>query len=113
MAQTQSLFHDVPLAPPDPILGVTDAFNADQNPKKVNLGVGVYQDGQGKIPVLRTVHEAEKRWVELETSKAYLPIDEDGLLFIGLRGQAKVSTRWQTLAARGWRYLSHTFNFKL
>jgi len=75
MAQTHSLFQDVPLAPPDPILGVTDAFNADQNPKKVNLGVGVYQDGQGKIPVLRTVHEAEKRWVELETSKAYLPID--------------------------------------
>ena len=75
MAQIQSPFHDVPLAPPDPILGVTDAFNADQNPKKVNLGVGVYQDGQGKIPVLRTVHEAEKRWVELETSKAYLPID--------------------------------------
>ena len=71
MAQTQSPFQNVPLAPPDPILGVTDAFNADQNPKKVNLGVGVYQDGQGKIPVLRTVHEAEKRWLELETSEPF------------------------------------------
>jgi aromatic-amino-acid transaminase len=70
-----SLFQAIPLAPPDPILGVTDAFNADTNAKKVNLGVGVYQDGQGRIPVLRSVHEAEKRWLELENSKAYLPID--------------------------------------
>jgi aromatic-amino-acid transaminase len=75
MAQSISPFQDVPLAPPDPILGITDAFNADTNPKKVNLGVGVYQDGQGKIPVLKVVREAEKRWFELENSKAYLPID--------------------------------------
>lgn len=75
MSQAQSLFHAIPLAPPDPILGVTDAFNADTNPKKVNLGVGVYQDGQGRIPVLRSVRDAEKRWFETENSKAYLPID--------------------------------------
>jgi aromatic-amino-acid transaminase len=70
-----SPFHDVPLAPPDPILGITDAFVADKNPKKVNLGVGVYQDGQGRIPVLGAVRDAEKRWLEAENSKAYLPID--------------------------------------
>jgi len=75
MSTSQSFFRDIPLAPPDPILGITDAFAADTNPKKVNLGVGVYQDGQGRIPVLRTVREAEKRWLELENSKAYLPID--------------------------------------
>lgn len=72
---SQSPFHNVPLAPPDPILGLTDAFNADTNPKKVNLGVGVYQDAQGKVPVLKVVREAEKRWYESESSKAYLPID--------------------------------------
>jgi aromatic-amino-acid transaminase len=75
MSTSHSFFRDIPLAPPDPILGITDAFAADTNPKKVNLGVGVYQDGQGRIPVLRTVREAEKRWLELENSKAYLPID--------------------------------------
>ncbi len=70
-----SPFSDVPLAPPDPILGLTDAFVADKNPSKVNLGVGVYQDATGKVPVLRVVREAEKLWYEKEDSKAYLPID--------------------------------------
>ena len=70
-----SPFSDVPLAPADPILGLTDAFNADSNPNKVNLGVGVYQDGNGKVPVLKVVREAERLWHEKEDSKAYLPID--------------------------------------
>ena len=47
-----SPFAEVPAAPPDPILGLTEAFNADANPNKVNLGVGVYQDAGGKVPVL-------------------------------------------------------------
>ena len=47
-----SIFESVPMAPRDPILGLTEAFNADQNPKKVTLGVGVYQDATGKLPVL-------------------------------------------------------------
>lgn len=72
---TQSPFSDVPLAPADPILGLTEAFVADQNPKKVNLGVGVYQDGAGKVPVLAVVREAEKIWYDKEDSKSYLPID--------------------------------------
>lgn len=72
---THSPFSDVTLAPADPILGLTDAFQADKNPSKVNLGVGVYQDGKGKVPVLSVVRDAEKRWYEKEDSKSYLPID--------------------------------------
>jgi aromatic-amino-acid transaminase len=72
---TYSPFSDVTLAPADPILGLTEAFVADKNPNKVNLGVGVYQDGNGKVPVLSVVREAERRWYEKEDSKAYLPID--------------------------------------
>ncbi|HTV23374.1 MAG TPA: amino acid aminotransferase [Polyangiaceae bacterium] len=72
---THSPFSDVTLAPADPILGLTEAFVADKNPNKVNLGVGVYQDGKGKVPVLSVVREAERRWYEKEDSKAYLPID--------------------------------------
>jgi len=72
---THTPFSDVTLAPADPILGLTEAFVADKNPNKVNLGVGVYQDGKGKVPVLSVVREAERRWYEKEDSKAYLPID--------------------------------------
>src|SRR5882724_3103328 len=72
---SRSPFAEVPLAPADPILGLTEAFQSDQNPKKVNLGVGVYQDGSGKVPVLSVVREAEQLWFAKEDSKAYLPID--------------------------------------
>jgi len=72
---SQSPFSAVTLAPADPILGLTEAFVADKNPKKVNLGVGVYQDGAGKVPVLSVVREAEKIWFDKEESKSYLPID--------------------------------------
>ena len=70
-----SPFSEIPLAPADPILGLTEAFVADKNPKKVNLGVGVYQDGSGKVPVLSVVREAERLWFDKEDSKSYLPID--------------------------------------
>jgi aromatic-amino-acid transaminase len=72
---TKSPFADVSLAPADPILGLTEAFLADKNPKKVNLGVGVYQDGSGKVPVLSVVREAEKLWYDKEDSKSYIAID--------------------------------------
>ncbi len=75
MAMTSSPFAEVPLAPADPILGLTEAFVSDKNPQKVNLGVGVYQDGAGKVPVLSVVREAERLWYEREDSKSYLPID--------------------------------------
>ncbi|MBM3494016.1 MAG: aminotransferase class I/II-fold pyridoxal phosphate-dependent enzyme, partial [Armatimonadetes bacterium] len=70
-----SPFSDVPLAPPDPILGITEAYLADPNPGKVNLGVGVYLDEGGKVPILRCVAEAQRRWIAREDSKGYLPID--------------------------------------
>lgn len=70
-----SPFAHIAAAPPDPILGLTEAFNADPNPNKVNLGVGVYQNADGKVPVLEAYREAEKRWLAAETTKAYLPID--------------------------------------
>src|SRR5579871_5621845 len=72
---SETPFAEIPTAPPDPILGLTAAFLADTNPNKVNLGVGVYQNAQGKVPILKAVHEAEKQWLEKEDSKTYLPID--------------------------------------
>jgi aromatic-amino-acid transaminase len=72
---SKSPFAHVEQAPPDPIIGLTEAFNADTNPQKVNLGVGVYQDASGKVPVLNVVREAESRWFNAENTKAYLPID--------------------------------------
>jgi aromatic-amino-acid transaminase len=70
-----SLFSSVELAPRDPILGMTEAFNADPNPAKVNLGVGVYFDENGKLPILRCVLAAEKQLAEAPKPKGYLPID--------------------------------------
>jgi aromatic-amino-acid transaminase len=70
-----SIFAQVASAPPDPILGLTEAFNADTHPNKVNLGVGVYQNEDGKVPVLRAYREAEQRWLASESTKSYLPID--------------------------------------
>jgi aromatic-amino-acid transaminase len=63
------------MAPRDPILGVTEMFNADTNPRKVNLGVGVYYDDEGKVPVLECVRRAERRLSEIPLPRNYLPID--------------------------------------
>ena len=63
------------MAPRDPILGLTEAFNADRNPKKINLGVGVYYDDNGKVPLLECVRRAEKLLFEQGTPRNYLPID--------------------------------------
>ena len=71
------MFEKVQIAPPDPILGLTEMFKADPNPDKINLSVGVYQDASGKTPVLDTVKEAEKRILEQEKSKGYLPMTGD------------------------------------
>jgi len=65
----------VPMAPADPILGVTEAFVADQNPRKVNLGVGVYTDDNGKIPLLECVRHAESERLKSAPARGYLPID--------------------------------------
>ena len=65
----------VPMAPADPILGVTEAFVADKNPSKVNLGVGVYTDDNGKIPLLECVRRAEELRMRTSPHRGYLPID--------------------------------------
>ena len=70
-----SLFGGLEMAPRDPILGVTEAFVADPNPRKVNLGVGVYNDDSGKLPLLDCVKRVEKQLTEKAASRGYLPID--------------------------------------
>jgi aspartate/tyrosine/aromatic aminotransferase len=74
-SKTAHRFADIATAPPDAILGLTEAFVADSNPNKMNLAVGVYKDASGQTPVLRCVKEAEQRLVDDEPTKGYLPID--------------------------------------
>jgi aromatic-amino-acid transaminase len=69
------LLASVPMAPSDPILGVTEAFVADPNPRKVNLGVGVYYDDAGRIPLLECVRHAESERLKSSPHRGYLPID--------------------------------------
>ena len=103
-----SLFAAVEMAPRDPILGLNEQFNADPNPAKVNLGVGVYFDDEGKLPVLRCVAAAEKQLLESSKPKGYLPIDGlaaydkavQGLVF-GAASQAVVGGRVATIQALG------------
>ncbi|MCC6679953.1 MAG: aspartate/tyrosine/aromatic aminotransferase [Phycisphaeraceae bacterium] len=71
------MFATIEAAPPDPILGLTEAFKADSRPNKINLGVGVYLDETGKTPLLDTVRQAEQRMAAAATNKSYLPIDGD------------------------------------
>ena len=105
---TASPFANVELAPRDPILGLTEAFVADTNPSKVNLGVGVYNDDTGKLPLLRCVQVAERQVTEKSLSKGYLPID--GLsaydravqsLVFGANAQATKDGRIATIQALG------------
>ncbi len=67
-------FDRIEAAPADPILGLTDAFRKDPNPNKINLGVGVYKTEEGVTPVLDCVKAAEKKILDEETTKSYLPI---------------------------------------
>jgi aspartate/tyrosine/aromatic aminotransferase len=69
------MFDKLTPAPPDAILGLTEAFKKDTNPKKINLGVGVYKDAQGRTPVLASVKRAEERLLQDEATKSYLEID--------------------------------------
>ena len=85
------MFETIKPAPPDAILGLTEAFQKDPNPRKINLGVGVYKDGRGQTPVLASVKEAEKRLLSSEATKSYLPID----------GLAAYATACQELAFGG------------
>ena len=66
------MFESVVALPADPLLGIMVAYNADTNPKKVDLGVGVYRDDSGNTPVFASVKAAERRYLEQQTTKAYI-----------------------------------------
>ena len=70
------MFEQVAMAPPDAILGLTEAFVADSNPNKMNLSVGVYKDASGLTPVLQSVKEAERRLIESEPRVVLIQTDE-------------------------------------
>ena len=72
---TAALFSSVEMAPRDPILGITEAYVADKNPNKVNLGVGVYYDDNGKVPLLKCVQKAEALMIAQAAPRNYVPID--------------------------------------
>jgi aromatic-amino-acid transaminase len=103
-----SLLTTVELAPKDPILGVTETYVADKNPKKVNLGVGVYTDENGKVPLLECVRRAERDLADKAAPRGYLPIDGiaaydkavQGLLF-GADSEIVQSGRAVTVQALG------------
>jgi aromatic-amino-acid transaminase len=103
-----SLLATVEMAPKDPILGVTETYNADPRPEKVNLGVGVYTDDSGKVPVLECVRRAEQQLAARARPRNYLPIDGlqaydravQGLLF-GAQHEALRSGRIATVQALG------------
>jgi aromatic-amino-acid transaminase len=103
-----SPFTSVPMAARDPILGLTDAFAADTRPAKVNLGVGVYYDDAGRIPLLESVRQAEARLNAAGAARGYLPIDGlaaynravQGLLF-GASAPLLIEQRVVTVQALG------------
>ncbi len=103
-----SLLAGVEMAPRDPILGLTEAFNADKNPAKVNLGVGIYYDDGGKVPLLECVRRAERQLADNLPPRSYLPIE--GLaaydkavqeLVFGVGSPAVVGKRIVTVQALG------------
>ena len=103
-----SLFSAVEMAPRDPILGLNEQFAADQNPAKVNLGVGVYFDENGKLPLLDCVQAAERALMETPKPRGYLPIDgiaayDDGVkkLVFGADSEPYQSGRIATVQGLG------------
>jgi len=68
------MFDAIETAPPDAILGLTEAFKKDPRPGKINLGVGIYKNAEDKTPVFDSVKQAEQRILAAETTKNYMPI---------------------------------------
>lgn len=68
------MFSQLDMAPPDAILGLTEAFKQDPRADKINLGVGIYKDAQGNTPVLQCVKQAERQLLDREKTKSYLAI---------------------------------------
>jgi aromatic-amino-acid transaminase len=103
-----SVFSDVALAPRDPILGLNEAFAADTRPNRLNLGVGVYYDDEGRLPLLECVRLAEQKRLQSPSPRGYLPIE--GLaaydaqvqhLLLGADSEAVRSGRCVTAEALG------------
>ena len=94
-----SHFHSIVRVPGDPILGLMDAYRADRNPAKLDLGVGVYKDAQGLTPIPRAVKLAEQRLVESETTKSYIGGHGDPL-FASLLSQLVLGADSPLLAER-------------
>ena len=103
-----SMFSAVAMAPRDPILGLNEPFAADTSPHKVNLGVGVYYDDEGKLPLLACVRQAEQQMNASPKARGYLPIDGiaaydqavKGLVF-GATSEPVTSGRVATVQALG------------
>ena len=114
-----SFFERVPLAPSDPILGLTVAFHRDPRKHKINLGVGLYRTEDLTTPVLSCVKSAEAALLELEKSKEYLPIDGDhhyletmgGIVFgSGIwKGEKERIASFQTVGGTGALKVGGTF----
>ncbi|MDW5417028.1 amino acid aminotransferase [Iodobacter sp. CM08] len=105
---TSSIFAAVEMAPRDPILGLNEAFNADKRAGKVNLGVGVYYDDNGKIPLLAAVKAAEKNRMDAQPPRGYQAIEGLGLynqavqnLVFGATSELVTSGRVVTAEALG------------
>ncbi len=103
-----SLFSAVAMAPRDPILGLNEQYAADPNPNKVNLGVGVYFDDNGKLPLLACVQAAEKTLMDTPSARGYLPIDGIAAydnavkaLVFGANSEPVTSARIATVQALG------------
>src|SRR5690606_17280766 len=94
-----SLFASVELAPRDPILGLNEQFNADTRAGKTNLGVGVYYDDAGRIPLLQCVRKAEAARIEAAAARGYLPID--GIPGYNKGAQALLLGKDSSVAAEG------------
>ena len=102
------MWQNIEAAPADSILGLTEAFKNDPSTKKVNLGVGVYKDEEGRTPILKCVKAAEKILLEQEGTKSYLPISGDPVyavevqkLLFGESGDVITSGRAVTAHAPG------------
>lgn len=102
------MWKEIEAAPADAILGLTEAFKKDENPKKVNLGVGVYKDDQGATPILNCIKKAERRMVEEQATKGYLPIPGDAAygagvqqLLFGAQSEVVQSKRAATIHSPG------------
>jgi len=102
------VFEVLPALAPDPILGLSAAFRADPNPKKIDLGVGVYKDEQGNTPIVGAVAQAQLRLLETETSKTYITPQGvqgyiDGMLelLLGKGNQAVLGNRVAAVQAPG------------